>query len=275
MALGIWHWYQGRFFNKLKEVAFSLTGFMSRYASQLAVCMLSILIASVAEALPAQTAADHRPMVCDSKHPDSMTWGIPKTGECAEHSAVLSSKLPGGISKFSRGGEVNVIGFCCRLPADDILTTSHVYVDSLCPPDSVATGSYPRTHPTHPGKLRCTYLNLERYQLGARGRGIAWGVNKKLFQEPRLISHGEIPAGLRYGVGRRSRFGFFDTGCLGFPPGGILVGKEFRYCWGTWYQQLQFRGRLEDPPAGTPVLMVPTCRELGDVYTENPQCIED
>ena len=203
--------------------------------------------------------------------------------DCPEDQAFIASRSPGGPIWGTKG--IPVRGFCCPLPRKDILSEEKVTTREECPYGYVATGSFNKpgcsrfmkffwSCPGESGEyLRCTKINLERYQLGKARIGIYWGAGSSQIHEDKTIRHSEIPAAIRAGIGRVSKYTWAFDGCIGEPIGSLLVGKKAKYCKDFIFRELQYAGKDGDPPKGTAVKMYSECESIDDVMNPNPSCI--
>ena len=194
---------------------------------------------------------------------------------CPTSHALFGVHNPGSSDIVPFG--INLIGNCCPLPHDDILTDEHVRVSDACPPGYVVTGGGTFSLCDNCEKfMKCTKINTKRYQLGPQRSGVAWGVDSRgvyFWKERKRIKRKELPVAIRFGVSRRSRWIFEPAGCVGDPMGSIPVRKTSKRCKGIFFRQLQYVGLIGDPPAGTPVKMFPDCHDIDDILSNNPRCI--
>ncbi len=168
---------------------------------------------------------------------------------------------------------------CCPLPEQDILTDEHVEAISHCPDNFVVTGVTIRLK-CGSGKecerpIRCTRINTDRYQLGSEQPGVFWGASVKAsfpWKEDKKIRVDELPLAIRYGVQRSQRRVFALAGCVGEPPGSLLVAKNSVRCKGFRYRELQYRGVPGDAPKGTAVKMFPECDKIDTVFASDAKC---
>lgn len=113
--------------------------------------------------------------------------------------------------------------------------------------------------------------------LGAATLGSVWGASTAAafpWREHQVLKPADIPPAIRFGVTRRSHFEFLENGCIGDPPGSLLVRKLTKKCFDFHFQQLQFRGIAGDPPQGTAVRMFPECRYIADIFDTDSECIQ-
>ena len=236
------------------------------------------------------------PRLCTGYREDTGTWGR-ITGDgfsfsnCPPGTALFAVEDTGeGLSSAVTGpAGVKLEGDCCPLPAPDILTDRETFAISECPEGSIATGSspFPRIYTcttqaacdavvqSQQHYIRCTGINLDRYQLGPTGAGRYWGFGFSHRKDEAVVtSRARIPAAIRYGIGRLFTKRWDVDGCIGYPWGSLLTKKTNGSCDGFFFRELQFRGLEGDPPSGTPVPMYPQCEGIKGQNTANPICIE-
>lgn len=208
------------------------------------------------------------PKPCVAYRPESASWGY-ENGNCPKGYAMFANHEVGGANKQGPGELVRLHGLCCPLPADDILTNRHTYSEfERCPDQYVATGG--AGHCDDSCTMRCTQINTERYTLGPET--MAYYVKDR--NVGRLHGQGsairihwqQTPIAIRYGLLRLEHNLWTGDGCMGVPPGSLLVRKSGKRCDGFFYRELQYRD-------GTPVKMLPDCAALSDPYHPNPQCL--
>jgi len=198
------------------------------------------------------------------------------SGDCGMNQALFATHRPYTFEPYEPE-LLQVYGTCCPLPAGDILLQEKTAAVRECPDGYVATGAEGMAEvpdANKPKHLTCSKINTARYQLGPSTPGIYWGFGHTHWQKPVRILFEEIPAALRYAVGVRAYGYWNERGCIGFPFGSMLVAKNGFECHQTYYRELQYRGLPGDPPAGTPVPMLPDCDELSDLHTPHPACIK-
>ncbi len=203
------------------------------------------------------------PQACIGFNPGiNQRWGRISRAQCPRGYAVMEADDVSG----RKGFDASTMGsLCCPLAADDLLT-DEVSVNSIrCPENSVVVGNeFDGTR----FSLRCAQINTARYRLAASASGVYWGLG---FSRPiygsGFISKQQLPAALRYGVGRRSLRAWDPDGCVGTPAGALLVGRE-----GTGCRGLKFAEVL-DKNTGAPVALLPTCRAVQDIFAERPRCL--
>ena len=122
-------------------------------------------------------------------------------------------------------------------------------------------------------QLRCTRVNQDRYELGESAAGIYFGLNSTYYLEPNRITIRDIPAAIRYGMGRDGLTHWLSSGCIGQPFGGLAVGGQGKRCYEQFFRQLRFRGLPGDPPRGTAVRMFPDCDDISDIFSPRPECV--
>lgn len=232
---------------------------------------------------PKEASAPSEGYVCVGYHPHFKVWGHPYTEsgdwiECPPHYAFFGIKKP--QSGYKEAG-ILILGSCCRLPAEDILTDDHRIVDMQCPEGSIVTGSAHRPClPDAPEPcrrpLRCTRINSKKYSLGPTHPGTFWGISSSSafpWKEKKHIRRNQIPIAIRYGISRTSRTSFWPNGCVGDPIGSLLVGKGRSRCSGTFWRQLLYRSTRGESAERTPVKMFPECQKITGVFSEEATCL--
>ncbi len=162
-------------------------------------------------------------------------------------------------------------GPCCRLPADDIDLPEVIAGDLVCPDDSILIG-WNRLCETCSFTVLCRKINTNRYQLGPPTEGAYWGFGYTRWGENTFVPRMSLPPTLRYGIGRLGFVSWDVDGCVGMPIGSLLTGRPAGYCSGTRFRQLQYRGVPGDPPLGSPVKMLPDCREIDSIFSAGTRC---
>lgn len=215
-------------------------------------------------------------------------------GGCAPHHAfyALDRGARGNSEITSRAAEqVGVTGYCCRLPADDILEADdYRYELTRCPAGYVATGGRAAVNldrcdsPTDsncaPSQrlpnafIRCTKINERRYQLGPSRSGRLWVEDPNSAAEHLSpILRSALPAGIRSAVGLRQPNDLMPNGCIGWPIGSLFVEKQGPYCEQHYFRALQYRGLPGDPSRGSPVEMFAACDDLDLSNLSQPKCV--
>ena len=208
---------------------------------------------------------------------------------CPDGWAFVAAEYVTGIRRPARN--VTLAGTCCRMPAG-MLTAEHIYMLDQCPDAYVATGAKPVMQiprgecdrdiakctdqwRSSDHYMRCTRIDTSRFTLGPAtpSLGIGWGRHYSSYFHPRT-SRGRIPAGLRYALARKSENEWGDGSCLGYPYGSLLVAKLNKYCPGFLFRELQYTGAEGDPPQGTPVPVIPSCRAINSPWDPNAHCVE-
>lgn len=212
------------------------------------------------------------PKPCFGLQGDQTTspWSVPE--RCPVGYAIFSVGAPSGPLN-RHPSRIHTSIHCCPLPSSDILTGETVTADSRCPKNFVATGLIFRNDKTQPNPLVCTRIDARRFRLGPAVPAVYYGFSSMYWKEKRRIMKSEIPPGLRYGVGRRSRTRWRPNGCIGYPFGSLLVEKSGKRCANFKFRQLQFAGKAGDPPSGAPVPMIADCELVTDLLKKNPKCI--
>lgn len=203
------------------------------------------------------------PYVCSGYVPTKLThWGQIVTA-CPDGYAFYA------IDDGSRRKTLEVVsGTCCRLPSDDILERDHRFEYLRCPEGYVVTGGGRGPYEL----LRCTRINPVRYRLGAETSGLYWGTGFSMRRQKNRIAREAAPVALRYGLGRQN----FDTwdadGCVGYPWGSLVTARTGGACEHSMFRRLEYAGAPGDPPAGSPVSMLPQCRQLDDPFDPLTGC---
>ena len=171
--------------------------------------------------------------------------------------------------------KLRIVLQCCKLPFSDVLIGSPIRAAVECPENHIAVGA-PAAYDLSAGTdhpLLCAPINTERFQLGEVEAGVYWGLGSKLTATYDRIPFAAIPVALREGLSRWSYATARDVdGCIGSPPGSLLVAKGQSRCRGLRFRQLQFRGIVGDPPQGTPVQMFPRCEFIQNRYDPTTSC---
>ena len=218
---------------------------------------------------------DHHPQLCSGylgtiKDGSGEDWGS-VTDKCPKNYAFYAT-LPSSSPRDSLPEDVSLVGFCCPLPAQDILTTNEFIEREQCPENSVATGLANVDCEDCRNALICTEINTQRYELSTVTPGVLWGNSSTFWKHRRRVQFGELPPGLKYGVSRRNKYTFVFAGCIGYPFGSLVVGKRNKRCQGILFRQLMYRGMFGDSPAGTPVKMYPDCNVVTSLFSTEPVC---
>lgn len=233
-----------------------------------------------AEVSAAAVDSQHQPKVCLGYNALYKRWGPLSSDEgadlhyCPDNYAFFGTVVPLGAQRAGR--HISLLGYCCPLPAKDILLEDHLEEYEQCPDGYVATGSQAWQCRSEECQMlmRCTKINSERYQLGPAKTGIAWGIRGRYpWKEKKTIKRVELPIAVRWGLTRRGKIDRANEGCVGDPIGSLLAAKTSKRCKGFYFRQLQFRGRAGDPPAGTAVRMYPDCRDITDELDPEGVCI--
>ena len=224
-------------------------------------------VSTLPQSVEGETASGIIPRTCVGFNHKKNAWGY-EYGLCPSGHAYYGVDDPAGAEGPAEA--ISVATNCCSLPAEDMLTESHVFATEECPINYIATGA--QTNKKSESKeirLRCTKINTERYQLGEMTPGIYWGDGAAGWKGSKRIAWDNIPAGIRYAQGRVSKDKWDIDGCIGFPWGSVLTKKSSKHCSGFSFRQFQFRGIEGDPLAGTPVKMFAICNDIGDVDDPN------
>ncbi len=223
--------------------------------------------------------------ICVGFNPDEQYWGRKGREEtsCSSNYAMYGTAVPAGPSYPPKA--VRFGGSCCPLPSEEVLTEEQVVVPAECPEGFVVTATLPGPlcrefyrfsfcDPEEGMSLRCTKINTKRYQLGPKTPGILWGVSATAWKQGRHIKRIELPAAIRFGLGRISKYRLTSGGCVGDPYGSLLVAKQSKRCSDLIFRELQYKGLPGDPPQGTSVEMFPRCRFISDRFEQHPTCVD-
>ena len=161
-------------------------------------------------------------------------------------------------------------GACCRLPAADILTGELAESIEACPEGYVGVGG--RNAASDEFYLVCEKVNLKRYRLGPSTRGRYFGVGYSMWKERARIEGSQVPVALRYALGRSNFIIWTGEQCVGEVPGMLVVAKRPRSCASIEFRELQYAGLPGDPPAGTPVPMLPNCTKIENEFDPTSGC---
>lgn len=188
---------------------------------------------------------------------------------CPEDYVMVSVGVLREVPALWRRDDVAVS--CCRLPQAGMLRGEpiDVAVDTACPEGAVAVGISPgsscRECKQH---LTCRSLDGQRYSLGGITSGVFWGDRRVMGESSRRIDRHDVPAGLRYGVGRTGLTSWAESGCLGYPWGSVLTKLPApRSC-----DKSEFR-ELIDRHSGRPLSLVPDCADVSDELDPESTCI--
>ena len=162
-------------------------------------------------------------------------------------------------------------GPCCPLPSSDILRGEVFAAEQECPEASIAIG-WTTECKDCVFKILCRRINDQRYLLGPESEGAYWGFGFTRWEESLFVPKMLLPPTLRHAIGRNGFASWDVDGCVGFPVGSLLTGRPGGYCSGTRFRQLQYRGGPGDPPAGTPVKMLPDCLEIDTIFRAGARC---
>ena len=249
------------------------------------VAIAAISLAPLALAASAYAAAEHTSRICLGHDALLKIWGpykhyqleFPEVEEnyrCPAHHALFGLIDPGG--KQGPASIILLTAVCCPLPAEDILLEQHVQTLAACPEGHVVTGMSVAGCSDCEHAMRCTKVNSARYRLGESRGGAYWGIgyNVNFGKEDKLLLFTDLPIAIRYGLARRSRFEFYRNGCVGDPPGSLLVEKQTKYCRDFRFRELQYRGSTGDPKRGTALEMYPSCKGISDIFDPEARCIQ-
>lgn len=231
---------------------------------------------------------------CVAYHPNKPFWGavnihaeVREHTLCPTHHAIVG--LYPVLGDPDGPSNIPVSGFCCPLPPD-ALSEEHVEDTEACPEDYVATGSrideqyfldlrdserdVSNFMQSYRQILRCTKINTKRYSLSEPSPLVYWGLTThfgRMFEK--RISRSQIPIGLRYGIGRTTRYHWARDGCVTYPFGSLLTKKTGKECSQLFSRQLLYRGRRGDPASGTPVVDYSGCLAVDDPLSPKARCV--
>ena len=213
--------------------------------------------------VPTVAIPGSNPGVCVGFNPERNSFGQEYLA-CPKGYSYQSVDDPAG--KSGPAEHIGAASTCCPLPYADVLTEEHVFAEVSCPEEYIATGAKGwESGPDGTKFMRCTKINTARYQLGPMTPGKYWGNGFAGWQGSDRVDWSEIPAGLRYSVGREAANKWDADGCVGYPWGSLLAKKTSKYCGGMYFRQLQFKGQGGDPKEGTAVKMFADCDEVTNV----------
>lgn len=236
------------------------------------------------------------PRECIGFNPEAGNWdsvGIEAGGSveqfCPKGYAYMSADFTTGTKRPA--ANIPMRGRCCPLPRG-VLTEQTEFALEHCPDNYVATGARAEHQLPpcvngwalcehewiHIGQyLRCTAIDTSRYQLGAPAQSLSIGFRERFDLSTlrrEYTTRSRIPLGIRYGIGRENRYRLTRGGCVGYPWGALLVGKRGKFCEYD-FQVLEYRGAPGDPPAGTPVNLIPPCRSIPDPLDPKARCVRE
>lgn len=214
---------------------------------------------------------DDGPYVCTGYNLGSQTrWGE-ILDSCPRGYAVVGTQDMAG--SWPTVAALPISSTCCRLPKADMLTEEVVLASTECPDGTFAIGAEQNYFCNDcPKLLRCARLNSDRYTLGPPQPGGYWGIGRNIRWMTRRLDRRDMPAALRYGLGRMSERTWDPDGCVGQPFGSVLTRKA-QLCDHEEYRQILYKGLPGDPPAGTPVNYFPSCESLSDVFDPLAGCV--
>lgn len=255
---------------------------IAMFARAVFLSLASAAIPTLASAQPAaETLSPHLPRICTGFNQSSNSWGGTAnefSRECGPNEAFMAIRMagPDPQTRFKE----KVWGNCCALPAADILIDRHVWVDEICPPETIVTGICETNLPAscQSGKFRCTSINTNRYSLDPEQTGVFWGFSSRSsfsWRERKRIKRSDIPVALRNGATKISQYMSAVWGCIGEPAGSLYAGSVGIRCVQSSFRTLRFKGLNGDSPEGTPVTMLPDCRRLSDEEDPGMQCIDE
>ncbi len=197
-------------------------------------------------------------------------WGVTRTA-CPTGFAYYGTEegtMPSAHDSF-------LLAACCPLPANDVLLDDTITAPEACPDGYVITGAAysVELELSKPVDVRCTKVNSTRYLLGPPRRAKYYGNGYSGRAQAERLGNLDVPLAIRTALSRTNYATWDLEGCLGDPPGALLVKKGGRRCYDWSYRQLQYAGSPGDPPRGTPVVMFPECGELANVFDPGAGCL--
>lgn len=242
---------------------------------------------AVAENLP------YTPSVCVGYDSETNSWGGKKIdnsvpeNNCPKDHAFVGAIKPTGPNR--EGKYIAILGFCCALPLG-ALSEEHTFAESVCPDGFVATGLKLEVRttagqtPDRVDLLRCTKVDSLHYSLGEVEKGQqldlvddylaiqrSYFLSRFFPEYTARINWSNLPAGIRYAIGRVSLTSWDWGACIGNPVGSLLTGKEGKYC-----NDLQFRvlrQRFSQMEHDTPVVLFPACSAIDDIFSPQAACV--
>ena len=197
---------------------------------------------------------------------------------CPQDFAIYSTQDSSSAYFRNSAGSVPLDGVCCPLPAEDILTDEHAYnVKGACPDNYIVTGR--SAHGCGDNCfVRCTRINTKRYRLGKKLQAVYW---KRPDKYPsggrggaRQISLLNVPWAIRYAAAysfifaERGVDGWDQDGCVGVPPGSVLVEKQKDGCGGIYFRPILFKD------GGRMVRTYPECSSISGAEQKDPKCVQ-
>ncbi len=250
--------------------------------------LAAFAIHSIVSCAFAELPEDERPSVCSGYatfRRDDVTPGADKPGRAVlcppGHAYMGVSESPAGPQREGRFVSVDG-GDCCPVPAA-LLTDTHSWEYEQCPENSVATGS--RLTETveeinrSVSQMRCTKINTDRFVLAASEPGEKYGIFESqvwatVFGIPEVkTSRPQLPLALRYGLGRRAPSSWRTSGCVGRPPGSLLVAKRGKYCEDLRYSTVRHRDPTKPDGIGSELKLLPDCVSIDDIQSLQPRCL--
>lgn len=251
-----------------------------------AVCALT-LIALFTASFPMELVAEQpEPQLCLGYDPSSGHWGVVRAGRESNGLCPPNHAFAGSTRPSPRTSWPSFWGTCCPLP-EGVLGDEQRIVESDCPESFVATGVVSqRADSPDPATwrlaLRCQRLRPDRYRLGPVIRGsefdltigamyyirAALGIDPPA---PPPIRWAELPAGIRYALGRTGQYEWSWNGCVPSPPGALLTGWRGSSC-----SQQEFRRVIavnDDSGGEHPLSVIPECRTIDSPLSPGGRCV--
>ena len=208
--------------------------------------------------------------ICTGYIPDSSGGSVESrwvniAGSCPNGYAVLA------VDDMSRGqtlGSSLPAITCCPLPQKEILTDRQHLAQESCPDRTVFTG-YEITGRER--RLRCTEID-DRYELLPAQPGQYWGYGFSIRGAEKQLRKSDVSVALRYALGRTRRREWDIDGCVGSPPGSLLVGATGGGCEGLQFRELRLKAVR--PDASEAVTVLKKCAAIDSPFSTNPRCRE-
>lgn len=155
---------------------------------------------------------------------------------------------------------------CCPLPEPKMLTGPVIEASTACPDGSVVVGM----SEWRPGKiprLHCRRIDPSLGTISRSEPGMYWGTGLSMRRYTDGIDRTQIPLSIRVGVGRQRRDQWDADGCIGRPPGAVLVARDGPTCGGARFAVVTpHKNPL--PVAG----LFADCAELPNPFEEGGGC---
>ena len=248
--------------------------------SEILTVSLAVFFTFFVEVVPmvhADSPNNVEPVVCNGylgRNPETgrEVWGLLRQGSCPKNHALVSSRSP-TVSRYTAAEDIPISGYCCPLPAKDILKEEYEIHRTQCPNNTVATGITSVGCQGCSNAFVCKAINTQRYSLSEKFDGVFWGLTSNPWKHGDVMEETDIPIAIRHGVTKMDRYRKDNGGCLSFPVGGLLVGKSSKRCNGFSFRFLKFKaGQSHSPDELVP--MFPECITVLDEFSKSPVCLK-